>query len=154
MRGRNFEDYSKNVLYSIKGLSRGHGWPVLKIMALRDVLHTFEHLRYTAKENVHRRNLYRRKLGQCCWPGCAYNAQLQVHHIVPIKQGGSDDFVNYIVLCKICHYKHRLHSLSDKKKLDLLVYKFYQEKLILGFCSDEMSNEEFQLRLNRSEDRY
>ena len=35
--------------------------------------------------------------------GCGTNAQVAVHHIVPVASGGSDDPQNLITLCKTCH---------------------------------------------------
>lgn len=118
---------------------------------MRDVYNEFfdahgEIHRYTKKENKYRRAVYRDALNQCCWPGCGNDGMLEVHHILPIKSGGSDDYVNFIVLCFSCHRKHHLHALHIEKRLELLVYKFYIEKMELGFCSDEMDNEDFQLK--------
>lgn len=104
---------------------------------------------YTTKENNYRRKVYVEALMMCCMPGCGYGYNLHVHHIIPIKKGGTDDYTNFICLCEHCHYHTRLHSRSEDKLLDLLVYKFYIEKLELGFTSDDMSNEEFQLRLGK-----
>jgi hypothetical protein len=104
---------------------------------------------YTAKENHYRREVYAKALNMCCMPGCEHGYNLHVHHIIPVKRGGTDDYTNFICLCEYCHYHSRLHRRSEDKLLDLLVYKFYIEKLELGFTSDDMSNEEFQLRLGK-----
>ena len=101
---------------------------------------------YTQKENKYRRQVYRDAINKCCWPGCPSGFNLNVHHIVPIKSGGTDDYNNFIVLCAYCHGSKRLHRTHIKKRLELLTYKFYIEYLELGFCSDNMSNEEFQLK--------
>ena len=34
---------------------------------------------------------------------CGKKSKLQVHHIVPIRKGGSDDLDNLITLCSKCH---------------------------------------------------
>jgi len=104
---------------------------------------------YTVRENEARKSVYKKALYHCCKPGCSYGFDLQVHHIYEVSQGGTDDFTNYIILCKDCHQHSRLHRLSEDHKIELLVYKFYIERLELGFCSDEMDNEEFELRLRR-----
>lgn len=104
---------------------------------------------YTNKENQGRKRIYKKALGRCCKPGCPLGLVLHVHHIWPIKRGGTDDFTNYIVLCKYCHQHSRLHRLSEDHKIELLVYKFYIELIEFGFCSDDMDNEEFEKRLRR-----
>ena len=104
---------------------------------------------YTLAENQKRKNLYRKAIGRCCKPNCPMGLDLHVHHIDLVSHSGSDDFTNYIILCKYCHQHSRLHRLSEEHRMEYLVYKFYIEKLVLGFCSDEMSNEEFELKLQR-----
>lgn len=37
---------------------------------------------------------------------CSYSQnmyKLQVHHIIPVKEGGSDDYNNLVLLCYECH---------------------------------------------------
>lgn len=94
-------------------------------------------------------SLYKWALNECCWPGCDSNRGLDVHHIEMLKNGGIDSFENYVVLCKACHRGHRLHSLGYDRKLEVLIYKFYKEKLILGYCSDDYSDTEFTLKLRK-----
>jgi hypothetical protein len=120
-------------------------------MTVRDIYSSFtddkgEVHYYTKKENVYRRRVYVEALGKCCWPGCQYGYNLAGHHIILIKNGGTDDYNNIIVLCEWCHHHHKLHRLGINKQLELLVYKFYIEKIEIGFCSDEMDNEAFQLK--------
>lgn len=45
----------------------------------------------------------------------AKNTRLEVHHIVHKKNGGSDDSVNLICLCKLCHDKIHSGSINLKK---------------------------------------
>jgi hypothetical protein len=104
---------------------------------------------YTQKENRRRRDVYKNALNKCCWPNCPSGFNLATHHIVKIRAGGTDDYNNFIVLCYYCHSHHKLHNLGIDKKIELLVYKFYIEKLELGFCSDEMPNEDFQAKCGR-----
>lgn len=42
--------------------------------------------------------------GKCENPNCGKNYGLQVHHIIPIEQGGSNQLSNLIVLCVECHH--------------------------------------------------
>jgi hypothetical protein len=105
-------------------------------------------LRYfSAKVNQSRKNLYKKVLGVCCMPGCQSGANLHVHHIVPVKSGGSDEYVNYIVFCQNCHLRSRLHRWGYDRQLEILTFKLYQEYLNLGFTSDDLSSEEFEVKL-------
>lgn len=40
---------------------------------------------------------------KCSNPDCTSSSNLEVHHIVPLFQGGSDDITNCVVLCGDCH---------------------------------------------------
>lgn len=44
---------------------------------------------------------------RCC--RCKFKSyeigEMQVHHIIPVSEGGSDDNINLITLCKHCHTK-------------------------------------------------
>jgi 5-methylcytosine-specific restriction endonuclease McrA len=102
---------------------------------------------FTSRVRQSRKNLYKRVLNICCMPGCESSAGLHVHHIVPIKHGGSDEYMNYIVLCRNCHYHSRLHSWGYDRRLEVLTFKFYREYLNLGFTSDDLSSEEFEIKL-------
>ena len=102
---------------------------------------------FTQKENQRRKELYKEVIGECCWPGCNSKGNLEVHYIELVKRGGTDDFTNFICLCKHCHHHHRLHRLGYDKLLELYTYKFYKEKILLGFCSDDYSNDEYETRL-------
>jgi hypothetical protein len=37
--------------------------------------------------------------GHCRWPGCDRRTGLQVHHLVPVSWGGSDEIANLAALC-------------------------------------------------------
>ena len=41
----------------------------------------------------------------CTGCGCAYLNQLEIHHIKPISEGGTDDLDNLKTLCDKCHDK-------------------------------------------------
>ncbi len=97
------------------------------------------------KESYNQKKLYKEAINKCCMPGCKYGYDLNVHHIKPIKKGGTDTFDNYIVLCGYCHRNSKIHSRSEGNKIALLVYKFMVEQEIfgLGVSSDNYSNQEF-----------
>ena len=102
---------------------------------------------YTDKENQKRKRIYKKAISRCCMPDCGYSFDLHVHHIFPIYQGGTDDYTNYVVLCGNCHRKSQLHRWTSDRKIQVAVYKFYIERMELGFCSDDMDNEEFEKKL-------
>ena len=104
---------------------------------------------FKRRENQRRKGIYRRAMNECCWPDSDHAGLLEVHHITLVKDGGTDDFTNYISLCSRHHRRNRLHRLGVDRLTEVLTYKFYKEKLILGFCSDEFTNDEFERKLCR-----
>lgn len=40
-----------------------------------------------------------------CCELCGNNRNLEIHHIIPVVCGGSDDINNLIVVCGVCHSK-------------------------------------------------
>ncbi|MGM9927778.1 MAG: HNH endonuclease [Bacillus sp. (in: firmicutes)] len=63
---------------------------------------------------------------------------LEVHHIVALAEGGSDDLKNTVALCPNCHRKiHRVHSEDDVVKLkNRALLNYEQIKKIVGEYSD------------------
>lgn len=51
--------------------------------------------------NTTRKAVYRRDGWQCAL--CGNTRYLQIHHYVPRGEGGSDDPMNLITLCSVCH---------------------------------------------------
>jgi hypothetical protein len=47
--------------------------------------------------------------GQCC-VACSSAGQLELHHILPRSQGGSDVVENLVVICRSCHTKLEGHE--------------------------------------------
>jgi len=37
--------------------------------------------------------------GHCRWPGCSRRNGLQIHHLIPRSQGGTDDIANLAAVC-------------------------------------------------------
>jgi len=99
------------------------------------------------RENQWKKENYCKTINQCCMPGCIHGYNLNVHHIIPIKKGGSDTFDNYIVLCAHCHHHSKIHRYSEEHRISLLVYKFYKEGIILGCTSDDYTDQEFMKKL-------
>ena len=65
------------------------------------------------------KRLYKEANSQC--PRCeqADVATLQVHHIKPVAEGGSDDEENLIVLCSNCHSKVTAGQITEAEILGL-----------------------------------
>lgn len=100
------------------------------------------------KRNSHKMSIYKQVIGQCCHPKCRWEygtTGLECHHIQPLYKGGVDEFINYIVLCPVCHRKakNRLHSRYEKSWRNLLTYKFYIEYLKVGVMSKQEDELEF-----------
>lgn len=91
-------------------------------------------------EKQWKKDMYREAVSKCCLPSCNNGYNLQVHHIIPVKKGGTDTFDNYLCCCDYCHMHSRFHSRSEENRVMLYVYKFYMEKEIFGFTSDPKEN--------------
>jgi hypothetical protein len=52
------------------------------------------------------RFVWRRDGGRCQTPGCRSTRGLEIHHIVPRSQGGSNDACNLTLRCDACHVGH------------------------------------------------
>jgi hypothetical protein len=52
-----------------------------------------------------RRGAVIRRDGHCRWPGCNRRLGLQVHHLVPVSWGGSDDVANLAAVCAAHHHE-------------------------------------------------
>jgi 5-methylcytosine-specific restriction endonuclease McrA len=50
-----------------------------------------------------RRAVLRRDGNVCQSPGCSHMQFLQIHHRVPMAQGGSTKLENLVTLCSSCH---------------------------------------------------
>lgn len=104
------------------------------------------------KYNTSRTNLYRNTINKCCNPGCdGVLSPLHTHHIEPIRHGGIDEFVNYIVLCRDCHglVRHKKGKAGWNQEI-LLRWKFLAEILIVGKCSDDMPIKEYRRLLRKT----
>lgn len=53
--------------------------------------------------------------------------QLEVHHIIPRKDGGSDSFENLITLCEQCHHKTFSNGYSGVPKTERDLFSFEQK---------------------------
>ena len=42
------------------------------------------------------------KYGYCCYV-CKSQKKLDIHHIIPRKEGGTNDLTNLVLLCRKCH---------------------------------------------------
>ena len=55
------------------------------------------------------------KYGNAC-KFCGYTGMLEVHHIIPVCDGGTNDLDNLILLCELCHCE--AHGAKKKIFLD------------------------------------
>ncbi|MFK0057987.1 HNH endonuclease signature motif containing protein [Streptomyces werraensis] len=70
---------------------------------------------------------------KCAKPGCETGAQVEVEHIVPISQGGSNTFSNVQPLCGPCNRKKSFIDSTDYRRKMRISYKAYgsnEERLI------------------------
>jgi len=56
-----------------------------------------------------RKKVFMRDRGVCRTPGCGRTSFLEVHHVVPISEGGNNKPENLLLLCSLCRYRHKLH---------------------------------------------
>lgn len=73
---------------------------------------------------------------ECSHPECESGLNAEVHHIVPVKDGGPDEYWNFICLCSKCHRSRRLHS-TDEHQTALFTWKCMSEADRFGFYLDE-----------------
>ncbi len=62
-----------------------------------------------------RRQVLARDHNRCQYPGCLHTRFLQIHHRVPVSQGGRTELENLVTLCSRCHL--RLHADEADLKL-------------------------------------
>ena len=62
------------------------------------------------------RNRYIREHPLCedCLKSGYYVPAAEVHHIVPVSRGGTNEITNLVALCKSCHMKRHL-ALGDRR---------------------------------------
>lgn len=104
------------------------------------------------KYNHCRMDLYKKTIDKCCNPNCdGVLSPLHTHHIEPIRYGGIDEFLNYIILCRDCHglLRHNKGKIGWTQEL-LLKWKFQTEILTVGKCSDEMPIKEYRKLLRKT----
>lgn len=88
---------------------------------------------------------------------CISQDKLQVHHIIPRKDGGSDKLSNLMTLCETCHDKHHKEGLvlpkqrnirfgsashvqQGKNYLYMELGKTYQVKRTFGYITSRLRN--------------
>jgi predicted HNH restriction endonuclease len=70
----------------------------------------------------------RRANGVCEVPGCTHSLflretgapYLEVHHIVPLGEGGEDTILNVAAICPACHREHHFGTVQSKRRDALL----------------------------------
>lgn len=81
---------------------------------------------------------YRSWVGAICMnPDCESGLNIETHHINPVKNGGRNDYWNFISLCSKCHRRNNLHRDFETKKATLFTWKCFAELALFGFVLDE-----------------
>ena len=78
---------------------------------------------------------------KCSNPYCKSKSGLEVHHIIPLYQGGKDTIINCIVLCSDCHRGLRLHSDWEYYHAVILNWKIKIDNDILNKIPIKYKNE-------------
>ena len=100
------------------------------------------------RRNQRKAEAYRDTIGKCCNPECPTPYQKrECHHIKPIAKGGTDDIINYVVLCSYCHRRGKRHRDWRDIEEQLLMWKFMAEILIIGYTADDYTEEEYRALL-------
>ena len=79
----------------------------------------------------------------CQHPDCDSGKNIEVHHVMPIKQGGKDEYWNYISLCFRCHRYSKLHRGWEERMTELFTFKAFWELEHFGFVLDEKDQDYF-----------
>jgi len=82
------------------------------------------------RNNALRTLVKRRAQYSCEMPSCDYvgfeqengERYIEVHHLIPLSQGGEDSLSNTVALCPTCHRK--LHYASNKKELQQILKEY------------------------------
>lgn len=97
------------------------------------------------QKSSHKRALYNAWIGcKCANPECTSGYNCEVHHILPAKNGGKNEYWNFVSLCRHCHRHLGLHSKHDEKDIILFTWKSYQELSLFGFVLDEHDPQYYQ----------
>lgn len=95
---------------TIKKIRKKHNYPLKKCNYLNV---------YYEKTWHDYRELTFEKYGHCC-AKCGSKEELQIHHIIPISKGGTNDLTNLIPLCKKCHEKiHKFKFQENNKQVPI-----------------------------------
>lgn len=76
---------------------------------------------------------------ECSNPYCPSGLDIEVHHVIPVRDGGPDKYWNYISLCHRCHRSMGMHRNWEFLIPILFSWKCKKELEILGFVLDEES---------------
>ena len=94
-----------------------------------------------SSRNAYKCALYAESMSyECANPYCTSGLDPEVHHIIPIKEGGEDKYYNYIVLCHYCHRYSGIHKHYIFAEPMLYDWKFRQEMEMLGFTLSDKSD--------------
>jgi len=90
------------------------------------------------RETKHK--IHQEAFGHCAFPGCKESQSVQIAHIKPVSEGGSNNFYNLILLCDCCHRKfdNGKHIESGSTRKNLFILKKNLMRLNSMYCSFEL----------------
>jgi hypothetical protein len=96
---------------------------------------------------------------KCANPTCRIVLSLNIledHHLIPVSEGGGDEFFNLIALCPNCHALHHkgviasdalrhwkgmlaaLNNAFDRESMDLLLYLWHTKDKDIWYSGDAL----------------
>lgn len=77
------------------------------------------------------RNKMKSEIGGAC-VNCGADEDIEYHHIVPLKNGGTNNFGNIVPLCSTCHYKaHDRKNFNAKNPGRPKIVEFEEAEIVL-----------------------
>lgn len=109
---------------------------------------TSEAIKKALRENIkiNREKILKEFDYKCCVCGLKIKELLEIHHMVPLKNGGSNELYNLKTLCPTCH--KMLHIAFENNNWEDLIPEFLQHrtnKEVVAIA--RLSNEMFKLKL-------
>lgn len=69
------------------------------------------------KKNCFRRRVYEKTNGHCAYCGCELEySNMQVDHVIPRANGGTNDFNNLLPACRSCNHRKGTSTVESFRK--------------------------------------
>ena len=83
---------------------------------------------------------------------CGKNDFLEIHHMTPKSQGGTDDYDNLILLCACCHAAvHNRTYTPENYRLNTSIDYELAKPALAAYFANEIGTKETKERLNLSQ---